>query len=52
VGDEIRGIVVARRTGEALAACTGPAFDAVVERVSRRELDPYRAAEELLPSSP
>jgi LAO/AO transport system kinase len=52
VGDEIRGILVARLTGSALDACHGPAFDTVVDRVSRRELDPYRAAEELLPSTP
>jgi LAO/AO transport system kinase len=52
VADEIRGILVARLTGSALDACRGPSFDAVVDRVSRRELDPYRAAEELLPSSP
>jgi GTPase len=52
VADEIRGILVARLTGSALDACRGPSFDDVVDRVSRRELDPYRAAEELLPSSP
>jgi LAO/AO transport system kinase len=52
VADELRSIVVARLTQGAAAACEGPAFDAVVERVAGRELDPYRAAEELLPSQP
>ncbi|HEY8217423.1 MAG TPA: methylmalonyl Co-A mutase-associated GTPase MeaB [Acidimicrobiia bacterium] len=48
--DEIRSIVVARLTSGAASACEGPAFEALVERVVQRELDPYRAAEELLPS--
>ena len=50
VRDEVRGIVAARLIGHAEALCTGPGFDTLVDRVERRELDPYRAAEELLPS--
>ena len=50
VRDEIRSIVVARLSQRAASVCTGAAFDALAERVERRDLDPYRAAEELLPS--
>ncbi|MEX2256651.1 MAG: methylmalonyl Co-A mutase-associated GTPase MeaB [Acidimicrobiia bacterium] len=47
---EIRGIVDARIAQRADVICDGPAFEALVDRVERREVDPYGAAEELLPS--
>jgi LAO/AO transport system kinase len=50
VRDELRSILVARLARAADTACDGPRFDALVARVANRELDPYRAAEELLPS--
>jgi LAO/AO transport system kinase len=48
--DELRGIVAARVATQAEARCSGAEFDALVGRVERREVDPYRAADELLPS--
>jgi LAO/AO transport system kinase len=50
VREEIRSIVAAELSARAEAVCTGPVFDDIVDRVQRRELDPYRAAGELLPS--
>jgi LAO/AO transport system kinase len=47
--DEVRAIAVARLTAEIDARCADtPAFDALMEKVDARELDPYAAATRLL----
>lgn len=49
--EELAAIVTARRVAEAAEAddpLTGGRFDALVERVVAREIDPYAAADELL----
>ena len=46
--DELRAIVRARLESQVADACRGPAFDDLVARVARRELDPHSAATELL----
>src|SRR4051794_11409300 len=46
--DELRAIVRARIEDEVVDACRGETFDALVGRVTRRELDPHAAAAELL----
>ena len=46
--DELRAIVRARLEAQVADACRGDAFDALVARVARRELDPHAAATELL----
>jgi LAO/AO transport system kinase len=46
--DELRAIVAARSEYEAADACSGDRFEALVDRVTRRELDPHAAAAELL----
>jgi LAO/AO transport system kinase len=46
--DEIRAIVVARLAAQASERCAGPAFDALVEAVAARDVDPYTAATRLL----
>jgi LAO/AO transport system kinase len=46
--DELRAIVRARLEEQVHDACRGDAFDALVGRVVRRELDPHAAASELL----
>ena len=48
LSEELRAIVAARLAAIAGVRCDGPAFDALVERVSARTLDPYSAADELL----
>jgi LAO/AO transport system kinase len=46
--DEIRSLVVARLGEHAGVVCTGPGFDALLDRVAARDVDPYAAAETLL----
>jgi LAO/AO transport system kinase len=46
--DEIRAIVVARLAAQASERCAGPAFDALVQAVAARDVDPYTAATRLL----
>jgi GTPase len=46
--DEIRAIVVARLAARAGERCLGAVFDALVEAVAARDLDPYTAANRLL----
>jgi LAO/AO transport system kinase len=46
--DELRAIVRARIEEQVVDACDGETFDALVGRISRRELDPHAAAAELL----
>jgi LAO/AO transport system kinase len=46
--DELRAIVRARLEQHAAARANGEQFDELVARVGRREIDPYRAADELL----
>ncbi|HEY7135215.1 MAG TPA: methylmalonyl Co-A mutase-associated GTPase MeaB [Acidimicrobiia bacterium] len=46
--DELRAIVRARLEQHAAERANGARFDELVARVSRREIDPYRAADELL----
>lgn len=49
--DELQAIVMERLARRAAATCTGEQFDALVARVTARELDPYTAADELLAQS-
>jgi GTPase len=46
--DELRAIVRARLEQRAASRARGEHFDELVERVGRREIDPYAAADELL----
>jgi len=46
--EELLALVAARSDEQARATCRGPAFDAIVERVEARTLDPYSAVDELL----
>ena len=46
--DELRAIVRTRLEAQVADACAGAAFDGLVGRVARRELDPHAAATELL----
>jgi LAO/AO transport system kinase len=46
--DELRAIVRARLEAQVADACRGDAFDDLVARVARRELDPHTAATELI----
>lgn len=48
LADELRAIVAARLRARTAEACSGPAFDDLVGRVGRRELDPDAAATRLL----
>ncbi len=48
VADEVRALVLAHLTAQADDLCSGPAFDALVERVADRDLDPPAAAASLL----
>jgi LAO/AO transport system kinase len=48
VAAELRGIVAERLREQAAALGSGPRFDALVEKVAGRELDPFTAASELL----
>ena len=48
--DELRAIVLARLEEQADDACRGPQFEEVMAQVAARKLDPYTAAEQLLPS--
>ena len=45
---ELRSIVVTRLEEQASVACSGPRFEALLDAVARRELDPHTAAGELL----
>ena len=46
--NELRAIVVTRLEEQAGLACSGPRFEALLDSVARRELDPHTAAAELL----
>jgi LAO/AO transport system kinase len=46
--EELRAIIRARLEQHAVERANGQQFDELVARVSRREIDPYRAADELL----
>ena len=46
--DEVRAIVVARLAERAAERCRGAAFDALVDAVAARDIDPYTAATRLL----
>jgi LAO/AO transport system kinase len=46
--EELRAIIRARLEQHAVERANGQHFDELVARVSRREIDPYRAADELL----
>jgi LAO/AO transport system kinase len=48
LGEELRGIVLARLQERADEQCRGERFDKLVALVAARELDPYAAAAELL----
>jgi LAO/AO transport system kinase len=48
IADELRALVVARLAAQASERCAGPAFDALVEAVAARDVDPYTAATRLL----
>jgi LAO/AO transport system kinase len=48
VGDELRAIVAEQLRERAAALGSGAKFDALVDRVAARELDPFAAAAELL----
>jgi LAO/AO transport system kinase len=48
--EELRAIVVARLQEQVEDRCRGEEFEALVQRVEARELDPYAAADELLRS--
>ena len=46
--DELRSIVTTRLEAEAAEACTGDRFEALLDAVAARQLDPHTAAAELL----
>ncbi|HZU74442.1 MAG TPA: methylmalonyl Co-A mutase-associated GTPase MeaB [Acidimicrobiales bacterium] len=46
--DEVREIVVRRLEEDAYLRCSGPEFEALLERLRDRRIDPYGAAEELI----
>ena len=46
--DELRSIVVTRLEEQASVACSGERFEALLDAVARRELDPHTAAAELI----
>jgi LAO/AO transport system kinase len=46
--EELRAIVRARIEEQVVDSCRGETFDALVGRITRRELDPHAAAAELL----
>jgi LAO/AO transport system kinase len=46
--EELKALVAARVNERVGALCAGPAFDAIVEAVEARRLDPYSAAERVL----
>ncbi len=46
--NELRAIVVTRLEEQAALACSGERFEALLDSVARRELDPHTAAAELL----
>ena len=48
VGDELRAIVAEQLREQAAALGSGARFDALVEKVAAREVDPFAAAAELL----
>ena len=48
--DELRSIVTARLEDQAAIACSGDRFEALLDAVSRREIDPHTAAAELVAS--
>ncbi len=47
IAAEVRAIVAEQLLVRAGEQCSGPAFDALVDRVAARTLDPYQAADEL-----
>jgi LAO/AO transport system kinase len=49
VRDELRAIVLARLAERAAAVCGAREFDELVGQIQARAVDPYTAAEELLP---
>jgi LAO/AO transport system kinase len=48
VRDELRAIIEARLREQAAALGSGARFDALVDKVAAREVDPFTAASELL----
>ena len=48
LADEVRRTVAARLDALAAASCRGPAFDALIDRVAARTLDPGAAAATVL----
>ncbi|MBM3671167.1 MAG: methylmalonyl Co-A mutase-associated GTPase MeaB [Actinobacteria bacterium] len=46
--EELRSIVGARLAAQVGEVCSGPAFDAMVDRVVKREIDPYAAVDALV----
>jgi LAO/AO transport system kinase len=51
IRDELRAIVVERLYEQAGAVCAGERFDELAAAVEAREVDPYSAAESLLPET-
>jgi LAO/AO transport system kinase len=49
--EELTAVTVELRAQDALARCTGPAFDALVDAVADGTTDPYAAARQLLADS-
>lgn len=46
--NELRAILRSRLEAQAAVACSGPEFEALVDRVRRRDLDPHAAVDHLL----
>jgi LAO/AO transport system kinase len=46
--DELREVVVARLREQALDRCTGERWTAALDRIRRREADPWTVVDELL----
>jgi LAO/AO transport system kinase len=50
LGEELREIVARRLEQRAREICTGPRWDALTDRVLRRDVDPWTASDEMLGS--
>ncbi|HUI49008.1 MAG TPA: methylmalonyl Co-A mutase-associated GTPase MeaB [Acidimicrobiia bacterium] len=48
--EELRGLVAAQMLERASEVCSGPRFEAIVDRVAARDTDPYSALAQLLPA--